>query len=103
MEFLPELEFGKAADEGAELVGSTGWESGAVLDLRVNLGREEANQEVKQVDTEAVGDDIEALNQVHAYGVDENDYETGDPTVEDVWDSFVQQVLVPPRNGEAPP
>ena len=57
---IPELELGEAADEGLELVVATGWERGAGLverlELRVDHGGEEADEEVEEVDGEQ-GDD----------------------------------------------
>ena len=62
---IPELELGEAADEGLELVVAAGGERGAGLverlQLRVDHGGEEADEEVEEVDAEAVGDDVEAL------------------------------------------
>ena len=65
---IPELELGEAADEGLEIVVATGGERGAGLgerlELRVDHGGEEADDEVEEVDAEAVGDDVEALHVV---------------------------------------
>jgi hypothetical protein len=62
---VPELELGQAADEGAELLVLLGREAadGAVLHVvverivgRVELGLQEGEEEVEQVDAERVGD-----------------------------------------------
>lgn len=71
---LPELEFGEASDEGAELVGAVGGEGGSVnevLDLGVDLRGEEGDEEVEDVDAESVRDQIESLYQVDAESVHE--------------------------------
>jgi hypothetical protein len=44
---LPELEFGQPANERTKLIGSASRKSGAVMDLRVNLGGQKSNQEIK--------------------------------------------------------
>ncbi|KAM1011869.1 hypothetical protein ACFX2C_047160 [Malus domestica] len=68
---LPELEIGKAADEGGELIGSAGWEGGVVgvgevVDLWVDLRREKPDKEVANVDPQGIQHHVEALDQVHA-------------------------------------
>jgi len=63
---LPELEFGQPANERTKLIGSASRKSGAVMDLRVNLGGQKSNQEIKQVNTKTVCDYVEALNKVDA-------------------------------------
>ncbi|KAL6982948.1 hypothetical protein U1Q18_016342 [Sarracenia purpurea var. burkii] len=101
----PELELGKAANERAELVGSAGGERGAVgegVDLGINLRGEEEDEELEDVDTEAIGDDVEALEEVHADGVDEGEDGKGHPTADGVRRRPVEEVLVPPRHGVAP-
>lgn len=40
------------------------------MDLGIDLRREKANEEVEEVDAEAVGDDVETLEEVNADGVD---------------------------------
>lgn len=64
------------------------------MDLGIDLRREKANEEVEEVDAEAVGDDVEALEEVNADGVDEGDHDDGDPTVENVWCRLVEEMLV---------
>lgn len=74
-EDVPELEFGKTTDEGTKLIGSSGRERGPigeVLDLGVHLRREKADEEVEDVDPEAIGDDVEPLDEVDADDVDES-------------------------------
>lgn len=80
---MPELEFGKAANKRSKLVGSTGGEGGAILDLGINLRREKEDEELEDVDTEAVGDDVVAMDEVHAQGVEEGDEGEADPTAQD--------------------
>lgn len=72
-ENAPEFELREAANEGAELVRAPRREGGAigeVVDLGIDLRREKANEEVEEVDAEAVGDDVETLEEVNADGVD---------------------------------
>lgn len=64
------------------------------MDLGIHLRREKANEEVEEVDAEAVGDDVEALEEVNADGVDEGDHDGGDPTVENVRRRLVEEMLV---------
>ena len=52
---IPELELREATDEGAELIGALGGEDGTIggweiVDLRINLRREKADEEVENVD-----------------------------------------------------
>ncbi|PPS18679.1 hypothetical protein GOBAR_AA01893 [Gossypium barbadense] len=76
---------------------------GAILHLGVHLRRKEPHQEIQQVDAEAVGDDVETLHKVDAYGVDQHQHQTCYPAVQNVRDSLVQNMLVPTRHLEAPP
>lgn len=64
------------------------------MDLGIDLRREKANEEVEEVDAEAVGDDVEALEEVNADGVDEGDHDGSDPTVENVRCGLVEEMLV---------
>eukprot|EP00850_Spirogloea_muscicola_P009666 SM000054S18152 [mRNA] locus=s54:647260:652178:- [translate_table: standard] len=59
-EEVPELELRQPADEGLELVAALGGQRGA-LDLGVDLRRQKANEQVEDVDAEAVSHDVEAL------------------------------------------
>lgn len=103
---VPELELREAAHERPEFVRSPSRKRGSVnefLDLRVDLRREKADEEVEDVDAEAVGDDVETLDEVDADDVDEGDGEKSDPTVEDVWSRLVEEVLVLARDVVGPP
>jgi hypothetical protein len=42
------------------------------MDLGVNLGRQESNQEIKQVNTKTVSDYVETLNKVDADYIDQD-------------------------------
>jgi hypothetical protein len=64
---IPELELWEAAGEGLELVGAAGGEARAGLELRVDHGGEEADEEVEQVDAQAVGHHVEAPRVVDPY------------------------------------
>lgn len=72
------------------------------MGLGVDHGGEEADEEVKEVDPEAVGDDVEALDEVDAEGVDGGDGEGADPAPRGVRGGAVQVVLERPR-GIGPP
>lgn len=61
---MPELELGETADEGTELVVLLGGETGGVIAVfqtfvlrkgRVELGLQEKEEEVQEVDSERVG------------------------------------------------
>lgn len=102
---LPELELREAANERAELIGSTGREARTVrkvLDLRVDLRREKPDEQVEKVDPQAVRHDVEALDQVNAEDVDQGDAERTQPAVEHVRRRFVEQVLVASRDAVGP-
>lgn len=74
---IPELELGEAANERAELIRRAGGEDGAtigikrVMDLGIDLGREEGDEDVEDVDAERVGDNIIPLGEPNANGVDD--------------------------------
>ena len=72
------------------------------MGLGVDHGGEEADEEVEEVDPEAVGDDVEALDEVDAEGVDGGDGEGADPAPRGVRGGAVQVVLERPR-GIGPP
>jgi hypothetical protein len=72
------------------------------VDLGVHLGREKADEEVEDVDSETVRDDVEALDEVHADNVDGGHDEERDPALEHVRGRLVQHVLVPLRHSETP-
>lgn len=81
---MPELELREATDEGPELVGASGRKGGPIghlLDLGVYLGRKERNQQLEDVDSQPVRDDVVPLNNVHTHGVDECNHQQEDPTV----------------------
>jgi hypothetical protein len=102
---VPEFELREATNEGTKLIGATCRESGALgefVDLGVHLGREEADEEVEDIDSEAVRDDVEALDEVHADHVDGGHDEERDPALEHVRGRLVQHVLVPLRHSETP-
>jgi len=100
---VPELELREAANEGAKLIGSSGGEGRAVVNLGIDLRGKEADEEVEDVNAEGVGDDVEALDQVHAENIDGSHHQTPDPTAEDMRRRFVQHVLILPRHCKFPP
>jgi len=65
---MPEFEFGQSANEGLELIRICDRQNRpfAVLFLQ---RRQEANEEIQEVDAQAIGDDIEALQIEDAYTV----------------------------------
>lgn len=102
----PELELREAANKGAELIGAASGEGGTIsefLDLGVHLRREKGDEEVKNVNSQTIRHDVEALNEVNSDSVSKGDDEEGDPTVEHVGGRFVQKMLEPLRYHEAPP
>ena len=103
---IPELELGEAADEGLELVGAAGGEPGPGLErleLRVDHGGEEADEEVEQVDAQPVGDDVEAPHVVDPQRVHRRGHERARPPPRRVRSRAVQVVLERPRRLRAPP
>jgi hypothetical protein len=88
---VPELEFGKSADEGLELLIRLGRQCAyrAILHIIVGLfvggiefGLQESKEQVQKVDTERIGDDVPALcnqdSQEEKYEADN----CADPSVE---------------------
>lgn len=72
---VPELKLGKAADEGPELLILPGGESshGAILHLiidrivrGVNLGRQECQEQVEEIDGKGVGDCMIAVSSLRS-------------------------------------
>lgn len=89
---MPELELGQPADEGPELLVLLGRERAdrAVLHLvvdglvgRVELGLQEGEEEVEQVDAERVCDDVPAARREDADEEEEEGDAGADPSVED--------------------
>lgn len=102
----PELKLRKTANEGAKLIGATGGEGrtigGELLDLGINLRREEGNEQLEDIDSQSIGDDVETLDKVDTKSVDAGDRGEEDPSVEDQRRRFVEQVLVSPPRLVAP-
>ena len=101
MRTLPKLENREAANKGAELIGAASGQRGSIvggefLELRVHLRGKKGDQQLQDVDSEPIGDDVESFNEVHAYGVDESDHHQEDPPVEHLWRRFVEHMLVTP-------
>lgn len=103
---VPELEFREAANEGSKLIGSAGGKGGAVggevVDLRVDLRREKSDEEVENVDPQAIRHDVEALDQVHADDVDQGHAQARQPPVQHVRRRTVEHVLITARDAVAP-
>ncbi|XP_025633115.1 uncharacterized protein [Arachis hypogaea] len=53
----------------------------------------EADEEVEHVDSEAIGDDVEALNQVYAQNVDKSDDQGTNPAAEHIRRGLVEETL----------
>lgn len=105
----PELELGESADERAELVRSTSGEKGAAGVAAAGVGEggigewgEEADEQVEDVDGEAVGDDVEALQEVDPEGVDGRHRAQGQPPGEDVRRVLVEDPLLTAGGGGDP-
>lgn len=94
----PELKLRQAADEGAELLGAARGEGGTIverMDLGVHLRRQKRYQQLKDVDSQSVGDNVEPLHKVDAQRVYERDRRQEDPPVQYERRRFVEQMLVP--------
>ena len=61
------------------------------MDIKVNLWRQESNQEIKQVNTKTVSYYVETLNKVDADYIDQDYDYACDPTVEGEGDRFVKK------------
>ena len=105
---MPELEFGQPSDEGTKLLVLLGGEraplavgaAAAVLQAlvlrqgRVELGLQEGEEEVQQVDAQAVGDDVPALGEEDAQEEGEEEEDGAGPAVGDVGGGGVEVGLV---------
>jgi len=71
-EKLPELKLREAANEGFELIGSFGWKQRGVggIELWINQRGEKTNQEIEEVDSEAVRDNVKPLHINNTQDVD---------------------------------
>lgn len=120
------MKLGKAADEGPELLILPGGQSshGAILHLiidrivrGVNLGRQECQEQVEEIDGKGVGDcilavsslrsisgrlriglevrrtDVPALRDEDAGGEDDQQEASGSPSVGDEWGGLIQDCL----------
>lgn len=63
---VPELELRKASNKGPKLIGSMSREQWRVCILRVDLRRQKSDQQIQQVDSETVRDDVEPFDKVDA-------------------------------------
>jgi len=102
---VPELEFGESPDEGAELLVLLGREGAdrAVLHIvverivgRVELWREKGEEEIQQVDTESVCDDIPALRNKDADEEEEQGDTGSNPPIEHIGRRLIEKRLVLP-------
>lgn len=100
---VPELELGKAADEGLELLVLLGREGAGAAALhlvvggvvrRVELGGEEGEEKVEEVDAESVGDDVPALGDDDTEEEKDEGDAGADPSVEDEGGRLVEESLV---------
>lgn len=101
---MPELEFGETADERTELVvllhgqaGSGGVAVFQTLILRqgwVELGLQEEEEEVEQVDAEGVGYDVPSLGEDDSQEEDEEEDDGAGPAVGCEWGGGVEVGLV---------
>lgn len=88
----PELELGQPPDEWPELLVLLRRQLGA-LHFGVDLGRDEAQEQVEVVYAEAIGHDVEAVQEPDAQQVEQHGDRPADPSVHRVRDGLVQQVL----------
>ena len=98
---MPELELGQSAHERPELVILLRRQRRlSVLDAlvlrqaRVELGRYEREEEVEQVDAEAVGNYVPALRQHDAEEEEQEEHAGADPAVGCIWCGLVEVGLV---------
>ncbi|KAJ8533331.1 hypothetical protein ON010_g13923 [Phytophthora cinnamomi] len=89
---VPELELGHAARERAELLALLVRQQRA-LRLHVNLRRQEADEQVQQVDAQPVRHDVEGVQVEHAQQVERQQPQGHSPACVHVDGRLVQQVL----------
>jgi hypothetical protein len=104
---VPELELGQPADEGAKLLVLLGGEGAALAVARaavlqalvlrqgrVKLGLQEGEEEIQQVDAQAVGDDVPALREEDAQEEGDEEEDGTGPAVGHVGGRGVEVGLV---------
>lgn len=99
---VPELELGQAAHERLEFAtlgpAPVCWQLGALLivqvQFRIDLGREEGNEQVQVVDAQRVGDNVPALLREHPQQEQENQDDGRAPSQSRVRCQSVQLALV---------
>jgi hypothetical protein len=100
---VPELELGKATDEGLELLVRLGGQGadGTVLHVivelvvgGVELGLQEGEEEVEEVDTERISDDVPSLGQKDTKEEENQTHAGADPSVQNIRRRLVQESLV---------
>jgi hypothetical protein len=103
---VPELELRKAADERLELLVGLGGEGahGPILHLiikfiarGVELGLEESEEEVQEVDAERVRNDVPSLCEEDAKEEEEEADTGANPTIGDKGGRLIEECLVPLR------
>lgn len=72
-------------DEGLELVRAAGRECEVGIELWVDHGGEESDEEVEQVDAQPIGDHVEALHVVDPQRVHRHGHEPACPLPRRVW------------------
>nr|DAD21457.1 TPA_asm: hypothetical protein HUJ06_022920 [Nelumbo nucifera] len=101
----PEFELGESTSEQTKLIRTLGGKGGPLyelLNLQVNLWGEEGDEEVEDVDTQPIRDDVKTLNEVDTNGIDGGDGRECDPSPENMWGGLVEKILLPLRDGVAP-
>lgn len=96
---LPEFELGKTANEGFELIGAFGRENSAIrrVGLRVSERGEKANQEIEEVDSQPIRDNVKTLHIEYPQNIDGCDDQGANPSVRAMGSGFVQIILEEPR------
>lgn len=108
---VPKLELGEPAYKRAELVRRLGGQDRGIiapavdelLDLGIDLGRQEGDKQVEDVDAEPVGDDVEALHEEpDPEDIHESHDAQGRPPPQHKRRRLVKEVLVPPPSRGTP-
>lgn len=92
---LPELKLREAANEGFELIGSFGGKQRGVggIELWINQRGEKTNQEIEEVDSQAVRHNVKPLHVNNSQHVDGCHHQCPNPSVRGMGRRFVQIVL----------
>uniref|UniRef100_A0A1J3HUD5 Uncharacterized protein n=1 Tax=Noccaea caerulescens TaxID=107243 RepID=A0A1J3HUD5_NOCCA len=80
---VPEFKLRQSADKWLELVRATSRQRSSIrgFELRINERGQEPNEQIQEVDTKTIRDDVESMNGVNPQTVDKKDDKRSNPPV----------------------